>query len=168
MKQNQEEQDDPKNCYLISSNIYDNETLKRDNLDYWDDYLYDNLTDKYFKLGISELFLYYKISPKKFLLNLSYINNSDWITDSLNIAPSIKKIKPMIDNVPIGYPRWFIISFPDVIFWAMNENNQILILNNLNADFDGDFLGVNSLKFIIELYLDSTKKQLECKLYKPN
>lgn len=168
MKQYQEEQDDPKNCYLISSNIYDNEALEEDDLNLWNAYLEDDNMDVYFKTAITELYLYYKISPMKVNLNLGYIQESDFYTDLfLDIAPSLKRLKPMFSNIPLGYPRWFLISFPDVLFWAMNENNQMFIINNLKDDNDGKFLSINSLKFIIELYLERTKKQLECKLYKP-
>jgi len=166
MNQNQE---DPKNCYLISSNTFTKEEIHQDTLDTWNKYLNNDDMSDNFKTIIKELFIPYKISPLKFNLNHEYNKTPSYLQSSfdqyLYIAPSLKRLKQMESDIPLGFPKWFISTFPDVVFWAMSEKNQIILANNIEDDNEGIQLSINSLKKVIEIYQSITKSTIECKLY---
>ena len=94
MNQNQE---DPKNCYLISSNTFTKEEIHQDTLDTWNKYLNNDDMSDNFKTIIKELFIPYKISPLKFNLNHEYNKTPSYLQSSfdqyLYIAPSLKRLK---------------------------------------------------------------------------
>lgn len=170
MTQNQLNQDDPKNCYLISSNTFTKDEIGEDTLIIWDEYLDNEGVNAQFKDVVKEILRHFKISHMKFLLNDEYFHTPSPALSSfdpyLYIAPSLKRLKQMESNIPLGYPRWFISAFPDVAFWAMSERNQIQIMNIVKNDNDSRYININSLKKIIELYQSVSKNSLECKFYK--
>ncbi len=160
-------------CYLIKSGVFNQEIIDEDKLENWNDILRDNKSPQNIKDLINEFMIPYKISPLKTILNKecyeSPFGNFD-MDSSLHIAPTLKKLKENNFDIPMGYPNWFIISFPDVVFWAMKGYGHEIIMkkfNTLNDDEinDGNYICANLLHYIIKLYLKSTNKLLECKKY---
>lgn len=82
-----------------------------------------------------------------------------------NTTSSIKKLLSPLDR-PIGYPQWFVASYPDVVVWIANlsESEQENLLGNLSEnDFDHErMIKPNFLRHLVEIYRYRTKKKLEC------
>lgn len=173
-----QEENDFKSCYLITSNAFTDDELKEyieeDDMENWENYFTEvSSAELNFKEGVRHLMIPYKISIMKTLMNYDYFVDPHpyLITEPyLHIAPSLKKIKPIQDNIPLGYPHWFALSFPDVLFWAMSETNESYIFDIINK-YPEEFITSTRyldsiiLKDIIELYLETTKKKLECRKY---
>jgi len=78
------------------------------------------------------LMVKYDMSYIKHFLNVEYhqkghmtIPNNGWI----HISPSLRDLSNRFDPIPMGYPEWFILMFPDVILWASYNDGHKLILN---------------------------------------
>lgn len=74
----------------------------------------------------------------------------------------------LIYNQPLGYPKWFMTAYPDVVFWVSNLTEEITEGNILpfigeisEKDLDGnrEFL-LSFLRKIVDAYKNINK--LEC------
>ena len=151
MKQNLEE-NAPEKCYLISSKAFSKdefiEIFEEDDMERWNDMITLDGAEPNFIEGVKYLMIPYKISFVKVMMNYDYfVDPYPYLitVPYLNIAPSLKRIKPIQDNIPLGYPHWFAISFPDVLFWAMSEINQIYVRNIIKIYPEGS---VNSGRYL--------------------
>lgn len=163
----------PSNCYLITSEMFSKEQLREDTMDVWNKFVKKNkdIVDDYFLTGINELIMHYKISYVKFNFNSEYFYTSSFLLSSfdpyLYVAPSLKKLKKVYSNVPIGYADWFLNTFPDVVLWAMTDEGLkevYKILENFPEDEDltGNYVSIKTLKLIIDKYIEQTGCILEC------
>lgn len=70
----------------------------------------------------------------------------------------------------MGYPSWFLISFPDVALWAIKGKGRFLIedkCRKLSEEelTDGRYIKADLLNDFIKMYQKNTQKLLECKKY---
>ena len=159
-------------CYLIESNYYDKKILDEYSNVYIE-ILNDNSTSELFKSVITNYYIPFNLSYLKLKLNKEFYEEP--FSTILNnkhphIAPSLITIKEnvLIDN-SMGYPLWFIIAFPDVILWIMRDKTK-LVESKFKAYSTDELFEKNQFKNnilikMINLYLDATKNQLECKKY---
>ena len=173
---NNKNQNRKEDCYLYKSGVIPEEILEDDNLDKYNLLLQDEKTSDFLKSLIKYFLVPYKISLLKFTLNKEYYENPypiDFTNNHIYISPSLKKIKKLKENpfnIPLGYPNWFFIAFPDVALWAFEGEGLKLIKNrfkNIPEDelVDGKHISPDLLDDIIKLYQNNTNKQLECKKY---
>ncbi len=167
-KYNEGSKDD---CYLKNSGVLEQEILDQDTMENYNDYLDNPKIPCFFKGLIKNILIPYKISLLKFIFNTEYFEKpypADFLYDHKHIAPSLKKIKEESIDIPMGYPNWFVVVFPDVALWAIKGSGKSVVKNklkNLSAKDldDSNHLRVHLLEYIVELYLRKTNKPLECK-----
>jgi hypothetical protein len=162
-------------CYLIKSQLIDQKILDND-MNYYKEIFESEEIPLFFKDLAKNFLLPYKISFLKFSFNKEYYEDPfplDLQNDHKHIAPSLKELKNIKENqfgIPMGYPSWFLIAFPDVALWAIKGAGLKLIENkykNLTDEElnDGRYIRAELLNDIIKMYQSVTKKALECKNY---
>lgn len=162
-------------CYLISSGIFPQEVLENDTLEPFCDLLEESEIDDTFKEAVKMVLIPYNISFFKFGLNREFFSDPypiDHIHNHKQIAPSLIRIKKE-KNVPMGYPLWFVISFPDVLYWILTAKDEVLSLikEELKKMEDNQQFILNgspTIHFFIRLinfYISNTNKDLECRNY---
>lgn len=164
---------DRQNCYLIQSGAFEQRILDNDKLILYNDLLRDDEIPEDFKVVIQSFLIPYKISVLKYTLNEEYFEepfSADFQKTVLHIAPSLRKIRENPFDIPMGYPRWFFIAFPDVVLWAMKGEGFESIkrrYRNLSEEeiVDDNYIRSSLLHDIINLYQNTTNKPLECRLY---
>lgn len=157
------------NCYLASSAKFPKELLFDDKLSLWNDLTKENIAN-WFISAIENCILPNRISFLKFSFNSDYYE----IPDSYNsdfVAPSLKLICDKFLDLPIGYPEWFYVCFPDVAYWAIFGSGSFIVKNEFkkypeSQTISGDFLSLFTLNKIINRYKEITGQPLECKIYR--
>jgi uncharacterized protein (TIGR02145 family) len=181
---NNESHDDPKDCYLIRSGMYEQNFLDEYKLEILYELLSHDKIDDKFKEVIRDFFIPFKISPLKFVLNKDYYEDSGppysfrLLNDGTvtrdypkHIAPSLHFIKQNPLEMAMGYPEWFYMAFPDVAIWAMKGESFSLLKEKLfkyvsiEEFIDNKSIRNKYLIEIIKLYQNITNKPLECKIY---
>lgn len=160
-------------CYLLSANVLDKETLNDSNWDNYDKHLQDPDIDPYFEKVINLFLKPYNISFLKWTLNNEYFKNPfpvDLKNNHRHIAPSLRKIKEDTTRRAMGYPNWFYAAFPDVLDWAAQDLGYEIVANllrNYSEEelVDGNHLRLEVLVEIVNAYIEKAKKPLECKKY---
>lgn len=162
-----------KDCYLIKSNVIDKETINSVTMESYNEFLLDDEIPKFLKDHINFFLIPYKISMLKFSLNSEYYKQPypvDLVNNHSYIAPSLVKIKESnYFDIPPGYSELQIISFPDVVWWAMNEGKEIMRrkISHFSEEelIENNHFSAQAFNVFIEQYLISTHKALECMLY---
>src|SRR5690554_3168750 len=129
-----------KDCYLLSSKVFDNKTLNNKKLEDFDRILTNPDTDPYFKKVINLFLKPYNISLLKWTLNDEYFKHPfpvDLHHNHRHIAPSLKRIKEDSTKRAMGYPSWFYAAFPDVLEWAA-QNPGYEIVDNLLSKYSDE------------------------------
>lgn len=159
-------------CYLTESKVFEQSILEEDELSVYNEFLSDKDIPDELRLIITKFLVPYKISFLKFNLNKEYYGNPypiDYRHNHKHIAPSLKLIKANKKDVPLAYPNWVFAAFPDVIWWIMNDGKSQManiIKNRSMQDIsDGRYIKDSMLIEIINLYMNKTGKQLECRKY---
>ncbi len=160
-------------CYLIKSGVFEQKILDDDKLEHYNNLLCDEEIPKNFKDLILYFLIPYKISILKYSLNKEYFADPfpyDLHNKHKHIAPSLTKIKENQFDIPMGYPSWFFIAFPDVALWVMKGEGIQHVkkrIKDLSEEdlFDGNHIRTNFLHDFIKLYQTNTNKPLECKKF---
>ena len=166
--------------YLIESNL-DREILRKDSVRLYLDLLEEPTTSKSDKELISDFLMPYRISLVKYGFNKEFYELPDLIQSTFNeddlylgrngyryVSPSLKIIGKNPDLKVRAYPDYFFIAFPDVVYWALETeilkvNQMLSFYTDAELIIDG-FANPDILKKIINLYLKSTKNELECRI----
>jgi len=163
---------DPANCYLIQSNVFDKRELEEDTLDQYDELLKDEGVDDFLKTIINDFFKPFEISLFKFTLNMEFYETpfpTDLNNNHSYIAPSLREIKENPFEMALGYPGWFIAAFPDVSLWVMRSGKKKIMdkFRNYTEEqlIENKHIRLGLLKEIINMYLKTTRCDLECLKY---
>lgn len=162
--------------YLINSGIDINilKTDEENSIKAYSEVLQDDEIEQFFKDIIIQFLLPYYISATKFSINKAYyelpIHFNIGASDNYDmVSPSLKVIAGNSEYSVKAYPDFFYIAFPDVIKWALtkgwNKVEELLIENKEELEkITGDQISPRILRGIIDLYLKTTRCELECKI----
>lgn len=162
--------------YLLKTGIVSIEQLNNESIKDWDFIFEDAEIREDLRQHASYFLIPFKISLIKFQLNLEYVNDFSGfeIASSMMeydyVAPSLRILYNNRLNIPVGYPKYFIITFPDVIDWASKGeglNSVKTVFGKLSHDqlMTNNFIEPMVLFNIVHLYIRLTGKELECKIY---
>ncbi len=122
--------------------------------------------DKYL-IEYLQLLVRYDMSYIKHFLNAEYHRERHMILPEkgwIHISPSLRDISNNSSGpIPMGYPEWFIIMFPDVILWASYNDGNKLILNwleDLEYNKEIELVDPVTKKFTIFILEEMIKKFL--------
>lgn len=160
--------------YLVNSGVLDAEKLSEDTLENYNEMLQSTETHETYKQLIREYLLPYKISFYKFIFNKDYFNKPAHLQFGdirPTIAPSLVLLKEKTNCKAFGYPEFFYMAFPDVVWWATEGKGKPIISKQIGSlpikEVWGDskYMSETYLKLIIQLYVQYTNNRLECEIY---
>lgn len=167
--------------YLIASDI-DREILKQDSLELYNDVLTDDSRTNVDKELILYLLIPYQISMIKYGLNKEFYEQPDYLkmmvgfddevslikNRSSYISPSLRIISKDDSYYIKAYPDYFYIAFPDVVCWAVHKGRlkvrQIYSFYKESELLIDGYLRAEIVQKVINLYLNNTGLDLECKI----
>lgn len=160
-----------KEDYLLKSKFIKNYSYSFENDNEFESILKDENTEPWLKEVCSKFFVKYNISFLKYELNNEYFKNKHLYFSDANwehIAPSLIKIIKEFGPPPIGYPEWFLLGFPDVVYWASYSDGLQVIIKALRSYDESELrnnknsqLSLKALSIIIE-YFQKNQPVFEC------
>lgn len=98
-----------------------------------------------------------------------FMSNYRFLSDNIDVNGTTKSIHHFSSiNIPLGYDKWFIAAYPDVVNWFqdLSDKEMTLVLGNVDKkNFFDDKHKVKMvfLRKIVDSFTDSHKR-LECAL----
>jgi len=150
----------------------------------WDEYLRQensidpklrNVITVFFKPDIIDKYVFFAnyvmlSDPIESLMHDSVLGNKYHLSNDYHPSSSIIYFKALFRR-PLGFPRWFIAGYPDIVLWTQNNLSTIESdpwFKKVNNELDDSFsaLPVSYLRTLIDFYKTRVNKQLECQFVK--